>query len=154
VSVLLKYKGEDCMRCTQCKTESTILITVIINGQSHSLCANCMISMQPKFDDLKEIEEQIEEAQKLIKSFEDLARNNIEPDLSNFSEDFSALAFTPSKSMQFTKTILLDLIKQKENLLNEMGEKERLAYKLKEAIHSENYKLAAEIRDSLNKLHS
>lgn len=141
------------MKCTQCKTESTILITVIINGQPHSLCDNCLIAMQPKSNDLLEIEEQMVEAQTLIKSFEDLAKNNIEPDLSKFSENFSALAFTPSKSLQFTKTILLDLIKQKENLLNEMGEKERLAYKLKAAILSENYKLAAELKDNLNKLY-
>lgn len=141
------------MKCTQCKTDSSILITVIIDSQAHYLCDSCMMNMQPKSVDLLDIEEKIEETQELIKSFEDLARNNIEPDLSQYGETFSAFAFTPSKSLQFTKTILLDLLKQKDNLLNEMGEKERLTYKLKTAIHSENYKLAAELRDELNKLY-
>lgn len=152
----LKYdislKMENLVKCNQCKTESTILISVYFNDQLHTLCDSCMINMHPKSNDLLEIDESIEESRDTIKSLEKLVRKTIEPDLSKYNDSFSALAFTPSKTLHLAKTFLLDLLEQKEKLLNEMSEQERLTYQLKAAILAEDYMQAAELRDNLNKL--
>jgi hypothetical protein len=109
--------------------------------------------MQPNINSILEIDEKIVETQDLIRGIENIIRNSIEPDLSKLDESISALAFTPSKLLLFIKTILTDLLKQKMNLLNTMGEKEKVTYKLKEAIRVEDYKIAIELRDTLNKLY-
>ena len=141
------------MNCTKCKNETAILINVYIDNRLQALCDSCLIKMEPKSNELVEIEEKTIEAQELIKGSENIVRNSVEPDLSEFDEEIAAMAFTPSKLVIFSKRILTDLLRQKEDILGSMTQKERLTYKLKEATNNENYSLAAELRDKLSKLY-
>ncbi len=139
------------MKCTKFNTESTILIKTYFNNKMNCLRDNCFIALEPKLNDISIIDEQINEAQQLLKRTENILKHAKEPDLSEMDEAISAFAFTPSKLITFTKRIITELLKQKEKLLSSMGEKEILTYKLKIAIRDENYELAVSIRDKLNK---
>ena len=139
------------MKCTKCNNESTILINTYFNNKMSCLCDKCFIALEPKLNDISIIDEQINEAKQLLKRTENILKHAQEADLSGIDEAISAFAFTPSKSITFTKRIITELLKQKEKLLSSMGEKEILTYKLKIAIRDENYELAVSIRDKLNK---
>ena len=139
------------MKCTKCNTESPILINTYFNNKMNCLCDNCFIALEPKLNDISTIDEQINEAQQLLKRTENILKHAQEPDLSEMDETISAFVFTPSKVITFTKRIITELLKQKERLLSSMGEKEILTYNLQIAIRDENYELAVSIRDKLNK---
>lgn len=139
------------MKCTKCNTESTILINTYFNNKMNCLCDKCFIALEPKLNNISIIDEQINEAKQLLKRTENILKRAQEADLSGIDESISAFAFTPSKSITFTKRIISELFKQKEKLLNSMDEKEILTYKLKIAIRDENYEFAVSIRDKLNK---
>ena len=139
------------MKCTKCNTESTMLINTYYDNKMECLCDKCFIDLDPKLNDISIIDERINETKELIKQLEDLLKHAEEPDLSEMDEALAAIAFTPSKSIAFAKQIIADLLQQKEKVLNAMGEKEILTYKLKIAVHDENYEFAFSIRDKLNK---
>ncbi len=139
------------MKCTKCNTESTFLINIYYDNKMNHLCDKCFIDLEPKLNDISRIDEQINEAEQLLKRVENILKHTKEADLTEIDESISAFVFTPSKVITLTKRIISELLKQKEKLLSSMNEKERLTYKLKIAIQNENYEFAVSIRDKLNK---
>ncbi|MCP4694402.1 MAG: hypothetical protein GY859_40605 [Desulfobacterales bacterium] len=105
--------------------------------------------MEPKLNDILEIDEGIKEGEELITRAEKLLERAEEPDLSDFPEELASLAFTPSKIIRMTKHQIEDLQKQKEELSGSMDEKNARVYKLNLAIDNEEHALAVSIKDPL-----
>jgi protein-arginine kinase activator protein McsA len=142
------------MNCTKCNEKTSILIIVIKDKTCQNLCDKCFLSLDEKFKDIDQLDNVIVEAQELIKKFEQLSGKFEEPTIEDLDESIAQFAFTPSKSIMFAKTILLDLMRQKEVIRKKMNEHDKLSYNLKLALRNENYELASEIRDQINKSNS
>lgn len=118
------------MNCTKCNEKTSILINVIKDKTCQNLCDKCFLSLDEKFKDIDQLDNVIVETQELIKKFEQLSGKFEEPTIEDLDESIAQFAFTPSKSIMFAKTILLDLMRQKEVIRKKMNEHDKLAYNL------------------------
>ncbi len=135
------------MKCSKCGNESDIIINTVFDGKMNALCDRCLSDMEPKFNDVLEIDKAIREGEEIIARFEKLLERAEEQDVSELPEPLASMAFTPSKAIRMAKNQMEILQKEKEELLCSMEEKNALVYKLNLAINNEEYGLAVSIKE-------
>lgn len=143
------------MKCSKCHIESDSLIITINQqtGEKQYICDICFFSSSvEELEKIEEVEAQILEVEKMVKIAKSIVEVGREPDLSMFSKEAAAFAFTPAKGLKTSESLLKSLKIKKQNILEGMSEINRLTYKLKDAVDQENFQLAAKLRDKINAL--
>jgi len=116
------------------------------NGPSSN--SNRAFSMKDLREELKEVEEQIAAHEKIAATFEDVIKKT--PTEGRAPEGLEL--FSPVNLYGMTQALIASLKIKRIEILRQLDTREKLQYRLEEALKNENYELSAELRDQISLL--
>lgn len=142
------------MKCSKCGKESKQLMAGhdLSTGENRNLCPRCLIRQYPVDQNVTAIDEQLEEANELVKLYGIFSEKNKGADYSHIPEEMAPFMITPRSGHSALKKMRDELLALRENKLAEMTEKELLVYRINRAVKIEDYEEADRLHGKLVKL--
>jgi hypothetical protein len=152
-----KKEYTDDNQCTVCgRTDLPLTITINASTMTKkTICSVCMRNGGPsgqakkKKVNLKQLDKEIAEYEKLAKKFEEMIKDR--PEMPELPAALAQYAMTPMSNYKSIQAILADLRAQRMAAMTDMNSEVRLEYELKKSLAAEDYEQSAVIRDKLNK---
>ncbi len=148
---------DDSPNCSRCG-RSDLPLTITLNAatfESQKICSVCMQNSGASGKgkrkvDVEKLDKEIAELEDLAKKYEELIKNQPQPD--DLPPELARYAVTPMSSYKSIQAMLADLRSQRMAAMTSMEDETRLNYELKKAVASEDYKKSAQLRDKLKKI--
>ena len=145
------------MKCSKCNSNESIFSIFVSPNKTEYICHECAVSETPISSELNEIDDQIKKYEKVSLEFGEIVevfkkQNTLASLPPGASEELLSMGATPESPLKAAQLMLRKLKLKREEILNAMDTKERLSYKLREAITAEDYEEASRIQAKLNKL--
>ena len=135
------------MKCKICGETDNAGVTFLnaTSGQADYVCLLCQVKEQAKGMELEELNEQIESYEDLSVKYEELVKRV--PPMDETPGFLQAM--TPLSMYKSIQNSLAAFKSRRMEILANMDNETRLKYQLKQALESEDYKKASEIRKKL-----